>query len=308
MPAPQQQGIPSPPSRTLTLNSQHRRNGPQRVFVYGTLKKGHGNHNNFLQEAKDLGQAQLEGIMFHLGGFPAINLAEKFSVIRGEVYECTWDHIVAMDQLEGVGNNFYERVEVKVDSMYLGARGIVWTYVFNRERAIERGQWVVPSGYWSGPSSPKVKWAGFGKGVEIGSFKTDSGADEIKVGPGESNYVLRRSLADSTYKLVDKNSGEVHGSFAHLRDMIGADGNVKPVLRLPSESRTTTAGGTEPIIHFQNGAPRTDGRIVSYVGPPKNDYVPVVWTPEARRQAEIKAEEENIPQAARLLGLKYGAA
>lgn len=285
------------------VNSQTRRNSLQKVFVYGTLKKGFHNHENYLKSCRELGRATISGIMFHLGGFPAINLAERFTPIQGEVYECGWDEILNMDRLEGVGTGFYDRVEARVDSDYLDARGVVWMYTFNSKRA-EKEQWVVPSGIWQGTDTPKAKWGGWGKGIEIGTFSAIPGANEIRVGAGDSPYLLQRSALDGTYKLINRDSREVLGSYAHLRDMVGADGKTKPVLRLPARSAATSISNSpivDPLVLLANNRP-------SYEPPPRQQAVVPFWTPEARRVAEQKAEEENIPQAARLLGLKYGAA
>lgn len=286
------------------LNSQNRREGLQKLFVYGTLKKGYGNHKNYLSECKDLGQATIEGIMFHLGGFPAINLTERFTRILGEVYEVTWDQLLDVDQLEGVGHNFYDRIEAKVDP-----HGIVWTYIFPSTRAATE-RFVVPSGVWTGRETNKVLWGGFGKGVEVGAFEARAG-DEIKVGGGTGDYVLRRSPLDQTYKLIHKKTGEVIGSYKHLRDMVSEDGTTKPVLRLPAVSRetppTTPVGEAVrnqlpiPYVQTHHGIPPTH----------LHPSAPIIWTPPEYKggtKGDTKTEEESIPQAARLLGLKYGEA
>lgn len=303
--------MPAPQIQTVirdrhTPNSLTRRAGPQKVFVYGTLKKGFGNHTHYLGSSKFLSAAAIEGIMFHLGGFPAINLSEKFSRIHGELYEVTWDQILRMDQLEGVGRDFYDRIEARVEPYGIKAGEalpIVWTYVFPRDRAAKEA-FVVPSGTWQGPNTARVKWGGFGKGVEIGSFETKSGTDEIKIGAGESAYVLRRSAMDSTYKLVNKESGEVLGSYTHLRDMVVEDGNRKPVLRLPARAVPTTAG-TGGMQERVADAIRLDA-YKPYAPAPRT--TPIVYVPPMSGIPADKDKEEDIPQAARLLGLKYGEA
>lgn len=281
----QTQGISSNP---YTPNSMHRRNGPQKVFVYGTLKKGFHNHKHFLANCKELGEASIEGYMFHLGGCPAINLSEAFSRILGEVYEVTWDEILAMDMLEGVGRNFYDRIEAKVIP-----HGTVWMYVFPHAKAAKE-EYVVPSGVWTGVDTVKVKWGGFGKGIEIGSFQAQPSLDEIKVGPGNGNFVLRRSELDQTYKLINKNTLEVVGSYKHLRTMVGRDGVTKPVLSLPAITRATTDSAVKEVLNLP------------YHIPPSQS---IVWDPPRESGAyEILPKEEKIPQAARLLGIKYGEA
>lgn len=275
MTEPQIQGVRSPSSP---------REGLQKVFVYGTLKKAYHNHKWYLEGANDLGPATIEGLMFHLGAFPAINLAESFSTIHGEVYEVTWEQITAMDHLEGVNHGFYSRIQATVKP-----HGVVWMYIFTHEKAAKE-QWVVPGGRWEGPETNKVKWNGFNKGVEVGAFEARLAyPGEIKIGPGSSNYILRRSGGDDTYKLIDKKSGEVLGSYKYLRDMTSKDGTKKPVLRLPSISRPSDSPAeTTPVA----------ARPVD-----QHPSVPIVWAPE-----EKPPTVEKIPQAAKLLGLKYGEA
>lgn len=306
------------------LNSQTRREGLQRVFVYGTLKKGFGNHERLLKECKELGTATIEGIMFHLGAFPAISLGEPFGKIHGEVYEVSWDKLIDLDQLEGVGHNFYDRIEAKVHP-----HGAVWTYIFPHARAAKE-QFVVPSGVWrGGADTVKVKWGGFGKGVEIAAFQTNSASpDEIQVGGGErADYVLRRSGLDQTYKLINKKTGEILGSYKHLRDIVGREGTTKPVLRLPAVTRSggehapVPAGAAvepnpNPVDAVVKDTLFTNARPI----PPHQQHPshPILWTPHggypgprtAATHPEIPAVSppEKLPQAVRLLGMKYGEA
>lgn len=272
------------------------RTEPQKVFVYGTLKKGYGNNERFLKDCKELGIATINGLMFHLGPFPAINLGEPFSQITGEVYEVNWDHILKMDILEGVANNFYDRVQVRTNS-----HGLCWTYICPYERARTQ-EFIVPSGVWRGPDTPKVKWGGFGRGAEIGAFETNPKENVIKVASTANNdHILIKSF-DGTYKLIHKKSGNVLGSYQHLRDMISKDGTIKPVLRLPAK--------VEPINNAVRETLEANTQLT--VIPP--DHSPVILVPpESIRTSDPKVEEEededaNLPQAARLLGFKYGPA
>lgn len=60
-----------------------------RLFVYGTLKKGHYNHH-LLESAKFIGNATLEGFhMYSNGGFPYITNGggSLDGVVHGEVFE-----------------------------------------------------------------------------------------------------------------------------------------------------------------------------------------------------------------------------
>lgn len=301
--APQIQSLQGTPYSGL--NSQVKRTGIQRVFVYGSLKRGFGNHQRHLGECRQLeGIARVDGLMFHLGAFPAINLSERFTSIQGEIYEVTWDKILDLDGLEGVANNFYSRAEIRVQP-----HGTVWTYIFPYERAAKE-KFIVPSGVWRGPDTPKVNWLGFGKGAAIGSFETNTGPPStIKVGAGDGHWELRRNQADSSYKLIDSRTGQVLGSYEHLRDMVGTDGRTKPVLRLPGVSKSVSSINSEPVgdlfveeairltLAEAKAIPTSNVSLIH-----QHPNLPIIW------KGEVEEKEEPIPQAARLLGLKYGEA
>lgn len=84
-----------------------------KVFVYGTLKKGFGNHR-LLKDAEFICEDMTKPLytMYSLGGFPAIQQGGDTSII-GEVYKIDKDTLAHLDVLEGykAGRdcNMYER-------------------------------------------------------------------------------------------------------------------------------------------------------------------------------------------------------
>jgi len=84
-----------------------------KVFVYGTLKQGHGNHH-LLGSARLIGRGLLKGMgLYDLGYFPCI-VPEGTEVVTGELYGDVSDDVLAsLDRLEGYregqNDNFYER-------------------------------------------------------------------------------------------------------------------------------------------------------------------------------------------------------
>jgi len=243
-----------------------------------------------MRETKFIGEAEIPGLMFHLGGFPAINLSEQFSRIKGEVYELSWDQLLNVDVLEGVGRDFYDRVEARVEP-----HGIVWTYIFPRPRA-SRCDRLIPTGVWQGPETPSLKWAGFGRGVNIGKAVAEK--EDILVGDGTGDFCLVHSSLDQTYKMVHKKTGEIVGSYKNLRNL--ATEPERKILTLPDKKTSMqekVAAAVQQAVkeELHQDAP--------------SDKPVVLWTPQGTKNdsADTK-EEENIPQAARLLGLKYGAA
>lgn len=100
-----------------------------RVFVYGTLKEGHGNHDYFLAGnpgVKKLGRCYVSGDfdMYTNGAFPIVTMGntDRIRHIVGEVYEVDEDTLDSLDCLEG-HPDWYRRV--KVSSPWKSA----WMYV-----------------------------------------------------------------------------------------------------------------------------------------------------------------------------------
>lgn len=85
------------------------------VFVYGTLRRGHGNHR-LLKSANFIGEAYVYGTMAALGGIPAVIELGGKNKVRGEVYGVNDDELKELDRLEGYygqgSDNFYNRVSV----------------------------------------------------------------------------------------------------------------------------------------------------------------------------------------------------
>jgi gamma-glutamylaminecyclotransferase len=72
-----------------------------KLFVYGTLKKGFGNHR-LLEGQKLLGNATICGYeMYSMGNYPAIRQANE-GYIHGELYEIEDTLWPRLDRLEGV--------------------------------------------------------------------------------------------------------------------------------------------------------------------------------------------------------------
>lgn len=82
------------------------------VFVYGTLKKGYGNHGvlkgaTYIQKYKTLHQHK----MLDLGAFPGVVHMGGDTAITGEIYKITEEISARLDQLEGYPT-FYDKVNI----------------------------------------------------------------------------------------------------------------------------------------------------------------------------------------------------
>lgn len=109
-----------------------------KLFVYGTLKKGFGNHR-LLEGAKFLGEDTIPGGMISLGGFPGW-LGEGEGYTKGEVYEIDEEHLHATDRLEGYDirspdNSFYIRRSITAT-----VQGEVLVYQYNGRYGDKDGQ------------------------------------------------------------------------------------------------------------------------------------------------------------------------
>lgn len=115
---------------------------PELVFVYGTLKRGHGNHH-WLGDAPFLGEAVLPDVVLHdLGPFPMAVPGE--GVVRGEVYGVDADGLARLDRLEGYPRLYDRRPLLLAD----GRRA--WVYL-GRPLQVRHVSAIV-DGCWRGPA------------------------------------------------------------------------------------------------------------------------------------------------------------
>lgn len=126
--------------------------GPK-VFVYGTLKKGHGNHR-LLRGSQQLGRCYVEGPfkLHDLGAFPAVVRAEEVGRVFGEVYLINTEVLASLDLLEGYPT-FYTREKVATP------HGKAWMYYLN-PRSMRHDQRLpeIEGGVWR-PSVDEREWA-----------------------------------------------------------------------------------------------------------------------------------------------------
>ena len=109
-----------------------------RVFVYGTLKRGHRNCH-FLQGAEFLGNFTTQSVysMYEFEDYPAVCLHGRHA-IEGEVYRVTERQFRMLDDLEWYPH-FYQRIEIPTTF------GAAWMYIVKLELC--RGKKQIP-GTW----------------------------------------------------------------------------------------------------------------------------------------------------------------
>ncbi|TXH08130.1 MAG: gamma-glutamylcyclotransferase [Spirochaetes bacterium] len=105
-----------------------------KLFVYGSLKRGFGNHR-FLSESTFLATtttADPAYSMLSLGAFPAV-VDGGVDMIQGELYEVDDNTLAQIDMLEGNGR-FYERFQV-----LLSNGEVAWMYHLVGATALSHG-------------------------------------------------------------------------------------------------------------------------------------------------------------------------
>lgn len=90
--------------------------GTLRVFVYGSLLSGLGNHYH-LRGAKFIGPARTRPgyALYSCGPYPAMVRVPGFpGRVLGEVYEVSPEQLAALDRLEGIPHH-YQRVRLRLE-------------------------------------------------------------------------------------------------------------------------------------------------------------------------------------------------
>lgn len=111
-----------------------------KVFVYGTLLSGQGNHW-FLANARLLRTARTEPhfTFVSLGGFPGMLDGGQQSV-AGELYDVDADTLAALDRLEG-HPRFYRRTAITLADG-TRAQTYVLPHTYSNRQIIESGSWL----------------------------------------------------------------------------------------------------------------------------------------------------------------------
>ena len=126
-----------------------------KVFVYGTLKKGFSNHPVIPPYCKGIQSAALAGLLFDLPyGYPAAIDGE--GIISGEVLELSRveEALAELDNLEdyygpGCADNLYDRV-VREAILTNGSKVTVYVYLWNKPNELAKLGMINPQGSWGG--------------------------------------------------------------------------------------------------------------------------------------------------------------
>ena len=96
-----------------------------KIFVYGTLKRGHELHDA-LMDQRFLGHARTHPLyrMYSLGSYPGLVLAEPDNglEVEGEVWDVHERCVMELDAIEGVDEGEYARVSIPLHPPFDAAR------------------------------------------------------------------------------------------------------------------------------------------------------------------------------------------
>ena len=114
-----------------------------RVFVYGTLKEGHGNHQ-LLHSGTFIGTYTTppKYSLYDVNGrFPAMTEANQGVAVTGEIYQIDGKTLSVLDLLEGVPDLYYRK------KMLCGKYGSCFTY-FMRIADVPKPHVLLADGRW----------------------------------------------------------------------------------------------------------------------------------------------------------------
>ena len=111
-----------------------------KVFVYGSLKKGFGNHPYHLGKAHFVSTAVTlpQYSLFSLGAYPGV-CKGGITQVEGEVYEVDKQELDSLDRLEG-HPNYYKREVIET------SEGDAWIYLLPQDKYNDHP--VIESGVW----------------------------------------------------------------------------------------------------------------------------------------------------------------
>jgi gamma-glutamylcyclotransferase (GGCT)/AIG2-like uncharacterized protein YtfP len=131
-----------------------------KVFVYGTLKPGEANYQQFCANYVVAAQKAISlGKLFNLPlGYPAMTPG-NFKVYGFLLFFANPEILQQLDWLEdydpqrAIAENEYYRQQIEVYDTALVPIGTAWTYLMTPKQVHTFGGVLVPDGWWSGQKS-----------------------------------------------------------------------------------------------------------------------------------------------------------
>jgi gamma-glutamylcyclotransferase (GGCT)/AIG2-like uncharacterized protein YtfP len=114
-----------------------------RIFVYGSLLKGLGNHGCLDgQQLEGVACTEAEYTMVSLGGFPGLHEDGETAIV-GETYLVDAAGMVRVNRLEGVNEEHPESGLYRREDIHLDDGSVAVGYIYNGDRGdvVESGDW-----------------------------------------------------------------------------------------------------------------------------------------------------------------------
>ena len=117
----------------------------ERVFVYGTLRRGGSNHFR-MADAELVSTATLSGRLYRLDWYPGVVLDAAGDEIQGEIYDVRPEQLDELDAFEGME---YRRIRAVVKTPYGETfHAWIWEWLMPVDEAqrITGGDWLKENG------------------------------------------------------------------------------------------------------------------------------------------------------------------
>ncbi|WP_297212069.1 MULTISPECIES: gamma-glutamylcyclotransferase family protein [Thermodesulfovibrio] len=115
----------------------------EKLFVYGTLRKGQKRHK-LIESCRFLGFGRVCGFdMYDFGAYPGV-VAGK-GIIYGEVYEVSNAFIDWLDYIEGLRLGLFRKTFCEVELEQgdrINAHVYVYSFPINNAKLIKDGDWI----------------------------------------------------------------------------------------------------------------------------------------------------------------------
>ena len=115
----------------------------ERVFVYGTLRRGGSNHFR-MEQAEFLSSGTVNGRLYQIDWYPGLVLDDKAGEIIGEIYQVPPAVLEELDRFEGAE---YRRLQTQArlsDGGNVSAWVWEWLGPVDEIRLIKSGDWLSP--------------------------------------------------------------------------------------------------------------------------------------------------------------------
>ena len=124
---------------------------PERVFVYGTLRRG-GSNAFRMEGAEFVGAGEVSGELVAISWYPGLIPGRAGRWVTGDVFEVSPEHLRRLDENEGLAAGEVEGSEYRRIRMKVYAAGLqtsfgeawVWQWIgpVDRNRIIRSGDWM----------------------------------------------------------------------------------------------------------------------------------------------------------------------